>query len=162
MSSLFDPDVAPPTVGALLRLAWQSFRRRIFERVQSAGFQDLQPVEVQLFRYPTIAHRRPSQLAEEAGLSKQAINDLLRQLERKGYLELVADARDRRAKLVRLTARGSELMECVRTASAETTRDWGEILGERRLADLRGSLVEIVIAERSKSDERTATPDAVQ
>lgn len=149
MSSIFDPEVLPPTVGALLRLGWQSFRKKIFERVREAGFDDLQPVEVQLFRYPTIANLRPGQLAEEAGLSKQAVNDLLRQLDRKGYLVLKPDETDGRARLISLTPRGAELMELVRSASQEVMADWNEIIGRKRLNDLRLALIDILEAERA-------------
>ncbi len=91
MSSPSAPRVPAPSIGALLRLAWTTFRRRLFEAVRAAGYDDLQPVHVLLFRYPTIADLRPGQLSEELGLSKQTINDLLRQLEAKGYVTLRPD-----------------------------------------------------------------------
>jgi DNA-binding MarR family transcriptional regulator len=149
MSSTLDPGVPPPSIGALLRLAWNSFRRRMFEAVRAAGYDDLQPVHVSLFRYPTIAGRRPGQLAEEAGLSKQAINDLLRQLEAMGYITLDPDPTDRRARRIVLTQRGSEVMECVRTAAALIAEDWARAVGGERLEVVRRTLLDCIEADRA-------------
>lgn len=150
MSSIIDPSVAPPTIGALLRMAWTRFRQRMFESVRAAGYDDLQPVHVSLFRYPTIAGLRPGQLAEEAGLSKQAINDLLRQLEAMGYIALEPDPTDRRARRIVLTPRGSEVMECIRTAAAVIAEDWSRAVGEERFEAIRRTLLDYVEADRAR------------
>lgn len=151
MSSTFDPDVLPPTIGALLRMAWLSIRKRIFDAVRAAGFDDVQPVEVLLFRYPTIAGLRPGQLADEAGLSKQAVNDLLRQLEVKGYLTLEVDLSDRRARRIALTPRGAALSECCRAAAQEVAADWERAVGRQRIAAVRQTLLDYVEADRSRA-----------
>src|SRR5215212_6338999 len=67
----------PPAIGALLRLAWQAVRERIYEGVLEAGYTDLSRSHVLLFRWPTIDGLRPSELAARNQLSRQAINDLL-------------------------------------------------------------------------------------
>jgi DNA-binding MarR family transcriptional regulator len=151
MSSLFDPDVPPPTIGALLRLAWSRFRRRVFEAVRAAGYDDLQPMHVLLFRYPTIANLRPGQLAEETGVSKQAINDLLRQLEAKGYITLQPDPSDRRARRIVLTPRGNELTECVRRVGQDIAEDWERAVGRQRFDAVRKTLLDYIEAEKIES-----------
>ena len=150
MSSTFDPEVPPPTIGALLRLAWSTFRSRLFEAVRAAGYDDLQPVHVLLFRYPTIANLRPGQLAEEVGLSKQAINDLLRQLEAKGYIALQPDPSDRRARRITLTPRGKQLMEYVRVAAHDIAEDWERAVGRRRFDAIRKTLLDYIEADRAQ------------
>ena len=150
MSSTFDPEIPPPTIGALLRLAWASFRRRLFEAVRAAGYDDLQPVHVLLFRYPTIANLRPGQLAEEVGLSKQAINDLLRQLEAKGYIALQPDPSDRRARRITLTPRGKQLMEYVRATAHDIAEDWERAVGRRRFDAVRKTLLDYIEADRAQ------------
>ncbi|MGH2917284.1 MAG: MarR family transcriptional regulator [Solirubrobacteraceae bacterium] len=61
---------------------------------------------------------RVTTLAERAGMSRQAITYLIRELEGKGYLERHPDPSDRRATLVHLTERGEaavrELRDSVR------------------------------------------------
>ena len=159
MSSLFDPNLPPPTIGALLRLAWTRFRRRLFDAARAAGFDDLQPVHVALVRYPTIAGLRPTQLAEDAGLSKQAINDLLRQLEAKGYLTLQPDPSDRRARRIVLTPRGTALMECVRAAAQAVAEDWAQTVGPQRFATVRQTLLDYITAEDAAQRERPREQD---
>ena len=131
----------------MLRLAWLAFRERIYAAVREAGYTDLQPAHLLLFRYPTIAGMRPSQLAEQAGISKQAVNDLLRQLEAKGYLELRPDPSDGRARLISLTERGAELMEFVRSAAHQVAGEWAHAVGRRRFDAFRKTLLELIEAK---------------
>jgi hypothetical protein len=53
---------------------------QIYEHVVAAGFDDLGRAHVGLFRYPTAEGLRPSELAERLQVSKQSVNDLLRDL----------------------------------------------------------------------------------
>jgi DNA-binding MarR family transcriptional regulator len=133
-----------PTFGALLRLAWQAFREQMYTLVRAAGYDDLPPSHVLLFRYPTIADLRPSQLAEQMGMSKQGVNDLLRHLEAKGYIELRPDPADGRARLITLTDRGSALMEAIRTAAQEVAAAWAGRVGHEELQAFRGTLVRLL------------------
>jgi DNA-binding MarR family transcriptional regulator len=130
----------PPTVGALTRLAWLAFRERIYAHVLDAGYTDLQPAHVMLFRYPTIAGMRPGALAEQMSISKQAMNDTLRQLESKGYIELRPDPTDGRARLIELTSEGSQLMESVRTAAAQVAAEWSKAVGKKRFEAFHSTL----------------------
>jgi DNA-binding MarR family transcriptional regulator len=136
-----------------MRLAWIAFRDAIYSRVRSAGFEDLQPMHVMLFRYPTIEGLRPGQLAEQAGLSKQAVNDLLRQLEDLGYLQRKRDPDDGRARLISLTEKGHTLMDFMFTASRQIADEWAEIAGRERLDELRAILVDLVEAQRKRQGE---------
>ena len=147
MSSSHPEDRALPTVGALLRLAWSAFRERLYAAVQAAGYTDLQPGHVLVFRYPTIEGVRPKDLADQLGISKQAMNDVLRHLESRGYLELRPDPSDGRAKLISLTPRGSELMELTHTMAQDVADEWAVRVGRERLAALRETLIELVRQE---------------
>ncbi len=98
-----------PLIGGLLRLAWVRVRTHVDAGVRAAGYTDLNPGHLALFRYNAPDGQRPSRLADEMGITKQSVNDLLRHLERTGYAELVPDPDDSRARLVRLTTRGRQL-----------------------------------------------------
>jgi DNA-binding MarR family transcriptional regulator len=63
--------------------------------------------------------------------------------ERHGYVERVPDPADRRAKLVRATARGRVVFAIVRDVVAEVTARVTERLGERRVRELRALLEEL-------------------
>jgi len=58
------------------------------------------------FRHPTLDGMRPTALADEMQISKQAVNDLLGDLERRGYIRRDVDPGDKRSRLIRLTAKG--------------------------------------------------------
>jgi DNA-binding MarR family transcriptional regulator len=146
-SRIFDDAFPPPTVGALMRLAWNEFRNRMYNVVREAGYTDLQPTHLLLFRYPTIVGARPSDLAVQIGITKQAMNDLLRQLEDRGYLELQPDPNDRRAKRITLTKRGVALADLTRNAAQQVANEWSQAVGQKRFDALRKTLAELV--ERS-------------
>ena len=76
-------------------------------------------------------------------MSKQAVNYLLGELERLGYLERRADPDDRRSKRVALTRRGERVGYTIRDAVSEIEREWAERLGPKRFAQLRDILVDL-------------------
>jgi DNA-binding MarR family transcriptional regulator len=134
----------PPAIGALLRLAWQAVRERIYSGVLEAGYTDLSRAHVLLFRWPTIDGLRPSELAARNQLSRQAINDLLSDLEKRGYLERTVDPTDGRARIVRLTERGWDLTQVISDMSFATESEWAQVIGERRYGEFRDTLYELV------------------
>lgn len=132
-----------PRTGALLRLAWQRVREDIYHRVVEDGYNDLNPSHVALFRYEGLDGRRPSELAESMQITKQSINDLLRRLEQTGYLELRPDPDDKRARLVRLTARGKKLDDAIRRHAQSAESVLVSELGEDAFRQLHKSLLQI-------------------
>jgi DNA-binding MarR family transcriptional regulator len=134
----------PPAIGALLRLAWQAVRGRIYEGVLEAGYTDLSRAHVFSLRWPPFDGLRPSEIATRTQLSRQAINDLLSDLEKGGYLERVPDPTDGRARIVRFTERGWDLTQVIRDMSFATEREWTRAIGEARFAEFRDTLRELV------------------
>jgi DNA-binding MarR family transcriptional regulator len=134
----------PPAIGALLRLAWQAVRDRIYEGVIAAGYTDLSRAHVLLFRWPTIDGLRPSELAARDQLSRQSINDLLSDLEKRGYLERTPDPTDGRARIVRFTERGWALTQVLSETSFAIESEWARTIGEARFAEFRDTLWELV------------------
>ena len=144
----------PPAIGALLRLAWQAVRDRIYEGVLAAGYTDLSRAHVLLFRWPTIDGLRPSELAARNQLSRQSINDLLSDLEKRGYLERTPDPTDGRARIVRFTKRGWDLTQVLSDVSFATESEWARAIGEERFDEFRDTLCELV-AHASPVEEAT-------
>lgn len=134
----------PPAIGGLLRLAWRAHRDRLYERVTATGFPEVTRAQFDLVRWPGMDGQRPGEIAEMAGLSKQAVNDLLRELERNGFLERHADPHDRRARIVRLTERGKRLQGVAQASSEALEEAWVEAVGASRFEALRGTLQDVV------------------
>src|SRR5262245_3032349 len=93
-------------IGALLRVPAQAIHRRIIEGLNAAGFAELRNPHMPVWLFPGPDGARPGQLAERAGMSKQAMNQLLRSLEGLGYLTRSNSPDEGRARIVRLTKRG--------------------------------------------------------
>jgi DNA-binding MarR family transcriptional regulator len=89
---------------------------------------------------------RPSALAQRSGVSKQAMSQLIHELEARGYVEQVADPVDTRAKIVRLTKRGVALRQACFVARKEIQALAAATLGKNRLAQLQQDLTRLTAA----------------
>src|SRR5438477_1374663 len=134
---------APPLIGALLRIPWEAVQRHMLERLHERGFDDLDAAHLNVFQYPGPQGARPSELAARLRISKQALNYLLGELERLGYLERRPDPDDLRSKRVALTPRGTSAINVIREAVGEMETTWAQQLGPKRFAQLRGLLVDL-------------------
>ena len=128
---------------ALLRMPWEEVQRHMLERLHPQGFDDLDAAHLNVFQYPGPQGTRPTELATRVRMSKHALNYLLRELERLGYLERRPDPEDRRSKRVALTDRGTSVVRVIREAVDEVETTWAQRLGPERFAQLRGLLVEL-------------------
>jgi DNA-binding MarR family transcriptional regulator len=124
----------------MMRVTWQWVRDQMYAGVMAAGYDDLNAAHVGLWRYPGLDGLRPSQLADEVGITKQSVNDLLGHLERRGYLVRVPDPADGRARVIRLTSKGQGLEQTVYAEARAAQLRIAEILGPRRFAQLHSSL----------------------
>jgi len=132
--------VSTPGLGAALRVAHDVVREDIFERVRGAGHPGFTRATFPLWRFEGLEGRRPGEIARTSGLSKQAVNDQLRALERLGYVERHADPRDGRGRVVRLTERGRELDDAVRSAAGAVEDAWARDVGDAAWEDFRAVL----------------------
>lgn len=130
-------------MGALLRMPWEAVQRHMLERLHERGFSDFDAAYLNVFQYPGPEGARPSDLAARLRVSKQALNHLLTQLEKLGYLERRPDRDDLRSRRIALTARGKAAVAVIRQAVAETEASWSEELGPKRFAELRRLLLEV-------------------
>src|SRR6476619_6977927 len=148
-SSLFttvrkdDAPFGPPLIGALLRMPWDAVQQHMLDRLHGSGFGDFDAAYLSVFQYPGPQGARPSELAARLRVSKQALNYLLGELERLGYLVRRPDPDDQRSKRVALTPRGVNTIGVIREAVGEMEAVWAEQIGVERFEQLRSLLVEI-------------------
>jgi len=138
-----DQSFGPPLIGALLRVPWESVQRHMLERLHERGFDDLDAAHLTVFQYPGPQGTRPTELAARLRMSKQALNYLLRELERLDYVARRPDPDDLRSKRVALTQRGIAAGGVMREAVAELETTWAQKLGANRFAELRNLLLEL-------------------
>jgi DNA-binding MarR family transcriptional regulator len=121
-------------VGALLRLSWQRVRARIDGAVRAAGFDDLQETHMLVFSYPPPDGVRPSELARRLGMSRQAANHLIGQMEAMGYLKRRAAPGGQR-RLVYLTARAWRVADVIFASLRDIEAEWAREVGKERFAE---------------------------
>jgi DNA-binding MarR family transcriptional regulator len=130
-------------IGALLRVPAEAIHRRIIHDLNAAGFKRLSLPHMALFRFPGPDGVRPGVLAERAGISKQAMNRLLRSLEDLGYL-VRSDAPDEgRARIVRFTKRGHAAYAKALEVLREIECEWHAELGPKDFAQLKNLLFRV-------------------
>jgi DNA-binding MarR family transcriptional regulator len=86
---------------------------------------------------------RLSRLAAHSGLTKQALAQALAPLEAGGYVEVLPDPSDGRARLVRRTDRGREADDAVRGRLDGVEQEWARRVGEERYAVARAVLADL-------------------
>lgn len=130
-------------MGALLRIPWEAIRERMLAGLHERGFTDLTAAHLDVMQYPGPHKVRPSDLAARTGMTKQALNYLLGQMEAGGYLQRREDAGDQRSKRIHLTTRGHRAVKAIREIVTDVEREWKRQLGPRRFAELRDLLVDL-------------------
>lgn len=150
------PELAHPPdtmlIGALLRYPARAVQRRLIRRLNEAGFDDLSPPHMAVLQYPGPDGVRPSMLAERAGMSKQAMNQLLTSLERLAYVERQDGPQGGRARVVRLTERGHAVWILMQEILVEVEDEWRDELGEQRFAQLKEILQQVWQSPLVRSD----------
>ena len=141
------PDTAarrrPENLAVLLREPYRVGSERLVERFAERGHTEIRAAHGNVFPFLDDDGTRVSVLAERAQVTKQSMAELVAHLERHGYVERLPDPADRRAKLVRATARGEKLYAIAREFVAELEAEWTELLGKRRMRELRQILVDL-------------------
>ncbi|WP_299851969.1 MarR family transcriptional regulator [uncultured Roseovarius sp.] len=96
-----------------------------------------------VFQYPGPDRFRPVEIADRAGMSRQAMNQLLRSLEGYGYLQRSDKPDQKRARTVHLTERGHATYATIIDILQDIERDWSAELGAKRFAQLKQLLFQV-------------------
>ena len=134
---------APENLAILLREPFRAMNEELIVRLAERGHPEVRYVHGSVFQYLDDAGTRVSVLAERAQVSKQAMAQLVAHLEAHGYVERIPDPADRRAKLVRATARGRAVFAIVREFVAELDERLAARLGAAKVRQLRALLSEL-------------------
>jgi DNA-binding MarR family transcriptional regulator len=130
-------------VGALLRVPAQAIQRRIIRELNAAGFDELSIPHMAALQFPGPDGVRPGVLAERAAMSKQAMNQLLRSLERLGYISRSDAPGQGRARIIHFTKRGRAAYAKIHEILRDIEREWSAELGAKRFAQLKELLFRV-------------------
>jgi DNA-binding MarR family transcriptional regulator len=107
------------------------------------GHKDLRPAHARLMVFLGWEGSRITDIARAQDVTKNAVGQLVTELEDLGYVERVPDPADGRAKIVRYTHKGRALIADAATIAKRLDAEIEAIIGTRRLKELRSTLADI-------------------
>lgn len=116
----------------------------------AAGLDGIRPAQSVALVPLAAGGLHASGLADRLRVSRQAVAQAIAALERHGYVTRVPDPGDARARIIELTARGRQALQVMRSNAVALEKRWTEVLGERRLGELRETL-KILLASEAQS-----------
>lgn len=155
----------PPGSGNIGHLLWAALRRaRVDGMALIATDADvtgpLTASHARLLGQVPVEGARVTELAARTRITKQALGQLAGQLADRGYVEIISDPGDRRAKLIRCTERGQRARSAIHAAAAAVEDRWRAEVGDLRYAVFREVLAELAAARSRAGEDAGTTPDA--
>ena len=132
-----------PLISTLMRRRHLEIRQKLHADLHAAGYTDLTAAHMYVFQSPGPDGRRPTELAAQSNMTKQAMNHLLVSLERGGYLERTAAPDDGRGTILRLTKSGRDVVRIMHESCSAIEQLWAQSIGRDQVEALRQLLIEI-------------------
>lgn len=131
------------SVAQLLFKCARLVNERAIERVnqQLSPAPALRASHTALFPHLSREGVRGADLAKKLGVTKQAVSQLITELEEWGVVEQVADPADGRAKLVRFTKKGEQGLVQGILVLQGIERELSDKIGKRRMQELHTALL---------------------
>ncbi len=163
MSQLPDADYSrvllEASLARLLLEANRAVERLMLERLEQAGVPGLRMGHLTLLRVlPHDGAGRLSDLAAAAGVTRQAIAQIVADLAAKGVVEVRPDPADRRARIVQYTRAGRSGHIRALEAFGSIERDLLAQLGPRRLSSIKTGLAALTRAS-TQLTQPVGSPD---
>lgn len=143
---------------ALLEVA-RDFQKGALEEYSRVGHRKLQSSHQAILTYLSLDGTRLTELAARASMTKQAMGQLVDEVERLGYVERIPDPSDGRAKIVRFTRKGRMLIKEGTEIGEEIQRKYASLIGENKLRRLRDLLEELHHEIHRKANEPPASKE---
>jgi DNA-binding MarR family transcriptional regulator len=136
-----------PTVPALVQLVAASGAPHLRAAFAAAGLDGIRPAQSVALVPLAATGLHASDLADQLGVSRQAVAQAIAALERHRYVIRVPDPVDARARIIELTPRGRQALRVMRSNALDLEKRWQQILGRRRFGELRKILQMLLDAE---------------
>ncbi len=131
-------------ISGLLIEAFRSLESEIGPALEDRGAFELTPAQARALLLVDRTGTRLTELARRAGVTKQAMMQLVDDLQTTGCVRRTPDPEDSRAKVVRLTAKGLRQRARARKAIQAVESRLKRQLGPRRFDVFRTTLEELV------------------
>ena len=130
-------------IPALMEVVHEAFFHEFREQLVEAGYAEIRPTHGCVFRFVHDEGLRLTDLAALAAMTKQSVGEIVDNLVELGYVERIPDPADKRAKLIRLTAKGKTAQGVGLSIFAKLEARWAEHFGAERMDGMRELLEEI-------------------
>ncbi|MFG3438843.1 MarR family winged helix-turn-helix transcriptional regulator [Nonomuraea sp. NPDC047897] len=138
---------AAPFLPQLIGQAFNLVLDGLCHHLAEAGHEDLRPTHcLNVFRLMDCDGTRPTTLARRAGMTPQAMSELVGYLEQRGYVRRVPDPADGRGRVVVYADRGARAARISAAYFADMEARWSAAVGPDRLQDVRSALAQILDA----------------
>jgi DNA-binding MarR family transcriptional regulator len=135
---------APPDLAILLTAAGRAVADRLLEAMREAGLEEVRSNHGFVIRAVADGGLTLTALAERLGVSKQAAQKVVDDMERRRLVERVDSDQDRRAKTIRLTKRGQKVRRTALAASKRMEAELRDDLGNATVDAAREALEHFV------------------
>ncbi|HEY9036228.1 MAG TPA: MarR family transcriptional regulator [Pseudomonadales bacterium] len=119
-------------LGDISRLAEQ----RLMQQMVQRGYRGLRPTWVQVLPHIGPEGTRIVDIARHQGISKQAIGQLVSEIEAQGYLLRMTDDRDQRSRRIALSPRGLDLIRDAADIADCVENEFAEFIGPAAMQQL--------------------------
>lgn len=136
------PDSDQLNLGLLLFIPYRHLESVVLATLRAHG-HPLSLSQARVFQRIAPTGSRMSELAEASQLTKQTVTSIVDQLEHAGYVVRRPDPADARARVVRITESGQELVALSRPVVAEVEASWRAHLGDADTDELRRLLARL-------------------
>src|SRR5215207_6642330 len=124
-------------IGRLLLNAQRNYSQQALIKLRARGHEGLTLAHTNLLAHLDVSGMRITTLAERVGVSKQAIGNLVGDLETKDYIRREVDSHDRRAAVITYTAAGRKFLQDAHEVKREIEAEYTAALGEQGIEELR-------------------------
>jgi len=134
-------DIDRPPLGSLTGMLFRAMVDRLDDHIDDESDRLVRPSHLYILRslYPHGAS--VTQLAERCEVTKQAISQVLNQLEALNLVRRAAHHQDGRAKLVELTEEGQRALGRAVDAWTGVEREWADLVGSDAVHQVRRAMV---------------------
>jgi DNA-binding MarR family transcriptional regulator len=134
-------------LGQVLIKSARLFNERALTRISAqAGVPSFRRSHLSMLAHIDFAGTRLTEIARRMDVSKQAVGQLINEMEQMGTVTRVPDPSDGRARLVRFTDEGKEQMVHGLNVLKDVERELAQVIGEARMGELHGLLVQLLAA----------------
>jgi DNA-binding MarR family transcriptional regulator len=130
-------------LGILMRNIREKFLEELFHRLEASGFKDVRQAHIIVFLTLKGGSFNITDLAREAGMTKQSMSYLVNYLEEKDYLISEKGEKDSRQKIYTLSKKGKNILKKGEAISEAIEKEWAKSLGAEKFDKMKKSMAEL-------------------